>query len=123
MGKNKKGGMIMCQVFSGHVVGDKGKDWGKVVVVTGVHHEKDREKIGNKYKKLVAWETVESCTFDKGVRAVHDCGSSLPSKEINKLLEFVVEYGKKNIDYLFKLVGNDENCSVRCRANVSLERK
>ena len=104
----------MCQIFSGHVVADKGKDWGKVLVVTGVHHEVDREKIGSKYKKLVAWETIESCTFKKGVKAVHDCGSSLGKKETNKLLKFALQYGKDNLDYLFKLVSKDEDCSVRC---------
>ena len=96
----------MCNIFSGHVVADKGKDWGKVLIVTGVHHEVDREKIGDKYKSLVAWETKEDLTFNKGVKTTHDCGSGVDKEEITALLKLVESYGKENIDNLVDLVVN-----------------
>lgn len=63
----------MCTLFSGHIVADEGKDWGKVLFITGIHHEKDREIIGDKYKKLIAWETRRAFDLSEVV-ITHDSG-------------------------------------------------
>ena len=88
----------MCNLFSGHIVTDKeSKDWGKVLFVTGVHHEKDREdpRVSKYGSNLLAWETKSKGTFNDGVEITHDCGQNLSNKEKNTLLELVAEWGKK----------------------------
>ena len=43
----------MCKIFSGHIIMDENsKDWGKVIYLSGIHHELDREKIYKKCGKV-----------------------------------------------------------------------
>jgi len=44
----------MCKLYSGHVVIEKGKRWGDVIFLSGIHHEEDKEKIGD--VRVAAWE-------------------------------------------------------------------
>ena len=102
----------MCNLWSGHVVTDKeSKDWGKVLLITGIHHEKDREnKKVSKYKSnLLAWETIKEGSFNKGVKITHDCGQNISSKEKKALIELVNTWGQnqKRIDLLSKITGSD----------------
>jgi len=83
----------MCNAFSGLIVAEKGKDWGKVLFLSGVHHEKDREKIKSKYgDNVLAWESNEPYQLDK-FEFTHAINVS--EKEQKELLELLVEWGKK----------------------------
>ena len=96
----------MCDLFSGHVVTEKGKNWGKVLVITGVHHEKDREdKSVKKYDtNLIAWETEEKANVNSGVKFTHDCGQGISGKEKEELKKIVDKYIKKKGNNYFLLV-------------------
>ena len=101
----------MCNLWSGHVVTEKGKDWGKVLFITGIHHEKDREnpQVGKYKSNLLAWETIKEGSFNKGVKITHDCGQNISSKEKKALIELVNTWGQnqKRIDLLSKITGSD----------------
>ena len=87
----------MCNIFSGHIVTDKDSpDWGKVLFVTGVHHEKDREHPSvSKYAgKIAAWESVDTGSFASGVKFTHDCGQDISAVDKQALLDLVNEWGK-----------------------------
>lgn len=88
----------MCNVFSGHVVTEPGKHWGKVLIVTGIHHEKDREhKSVSKFgENIAAWETLTEGDLNSGVKIVHSCGKSIPQKEVVALVEITSNYLKKS---------------------------
>ncbi len=79
----------MCNIFSGHIVTDDDKNWGKVLFHTGIHHEEDRGIIGNKYTKLVAWETVTPLDISN-IKITHDCGQLIKTK-VKKELVLLIE--------------------------------
>ena len=60
----------MCEIFSGHIISDKTrKDWGTIIYLSGIHHEKDREQIFKKYGdtiQIAAWQTKKYCSFKDG---------------------------------------------------------
>ena len=87
----------MCQLFSGHVVTEKGKNWGKILVVTGIHHDKDREHSSVKKfgENLSAWETIEKADINSGVKFVHSCGKKISKDEESALIEIVNAWIKK----------------------------
>ena len=85
----------MCTIFSGHISCKKGKDWGKVYFISGIHHEKDRRQI--KHERLIAWET-EGYTLDQ-FRVSHDCGSDVKEDEKKELMKLLRIWGKKQNTY------------------------
>ena len=98
----------MCTLFSGHVVNEKGKNWGKVIVITGIHHEEDREKI--KETQIIAWETKEKADVNSGVNFVHNCGQNIPLLELRKLQNIVEEKIKKlGNNYFIKKIAESNN--------------
>jgi hypothetical protein len=82
----------MSTLFSGHVVTSKDENWGKVLVITGFNHKKDREDpIVSKHEPyLLAWETIKEFDVRSGVRFTHDCGQNL-SKEDKDSLKIIVD--------------------------------
>lgn len=48
----------MCNIFSGEVSFDKGKDFGTVYFITGVHHEEDLKQIP--HENLLCWNQMLS---------------------------------------------------------------
>ena len=73
----------MCEVYSGHIcIEKKSKSWGEVFFLSGIHHEKDREKIYQKYGqlKLAAWETVDYLDFRAGVKITTTEGDISPAE-------------------------------------------
>jgi len=83
----------MCNVFSGLIVTKKGKDWGKVLFLSGVHHEKDREKIKDKYgDEVLAWESVRSYDLTD-FKFTHELNVS--EKEQKELMKLIKKWAKK----------------------------
>lgn len=83
----------MCNVFSGLIVTKKGKDWGKALFLSGVHHEKDREKVAKKYgDEVIAWESVNSYSLDS-FKFTHTF--KISEKEQKELLKLVNSWAKK----------------------------
>jgi hypothetical protein len=82
----------MCNIFSGHIMTEKGKDWGKVIFLSGIHHEKDREQI--KTEKIIAWESIKPCSLDE-FKFSHDCGQNLTAKEKDSLMECLKNWAKE----------------------------
>ena len=106
----------MCHTFSGEVSFDKGKDFGTVYFITGVHHEEDLKQIP--HENLLCWESNAVGTFEKGIRFTHDCGkdvSGVVKKELEKL---VLEWaGKQDVEKLLeKIAVEDSAWSVRLEA-------
>jgi len=86
----------MCNIFSGHIISDKDhKDWGKIIFLSGIHHEKDREIIYKEYGqiKLTAWESNEEFKLDKGFKITHSEGD-LTELEKTELLKLVQDWAK-----------------------------
>jgi len=79
----------MCNIFSGLIVTKKGKDWGKVLFLSGVHHEKDRKKVQAKYgDETLAWESKEEYSLTSGFNFTHAVNvSAAEQKELLKLVE------------------------------------
>ncbi len=100
----------MCNIFSGHIVTEKGKDWGKVIVITGIHHEEDRKnKRVSKYEEnLLAWETKEPGSLESGVKITHSCGNDISEKEKQALVE-ITNAGiiKLGYNYFMKRIPNN----------------
>ena len=83
----------MCNVFSGLIVTKKGKDWGKVLFLSGVHHEKDREKVKKKYgDNILAWESITPYSLDK-FKFTHEL--NILAKEQKELMSLVNKWAKK----------------------------
>jgi hypothetical protein len=83
----------MCNVFSGLIVTKKGKDWGKVLFLSGVHHEKDREKIKDKYgDEVLAWESVNPYSLTD-FKFTHELNVS--EKEQKELMKLIKKWAKK----------------------------
>ncbi|MHA1751395.1 MAG: hypothetical protein ACTSYZ_03410, partial [Candidatus Helarchaeota archaeon] len=83
----------MCNVFSGHIVSDKGsKRFGEIIYKSGVHHEKDRESIDSKLK-IVAWESVSPMSL-KDFKFTHSQGD-LTEKEKTELMKLLEGWTKK----------------------------
>ena len=83
----------MCNVFSGLIVTKKGKDWGKVLFLSGVHHEKDRAKIKDKYgDDVLAWECVIPYSL-KEIKFTHELNVS--QKEQTELMKLIMKWCKK----------------------------
>ena len=83
----------MCNVFSGLIVTKKGKDWGKVLFLSGVHHEKDRQKIEDKYgDEVLAWESVRSYNLTN-FKFTHELNVS--EKEQDELMKLIKKWAKK----------------------------
>ncbi len=87
----------MCNIFSGHIIAQKDhKDWGKVIFLSGIHHEKDREKIYKKYKdnniRLVAWESKEPYSLDE-FKFTHAVNVSV--KEQKEFMKLLKQWAKK----------------------------
>ena len=83
----------MCNVFSGLVVTEKGKDWGKVLFSSGVHHEKDRETYSQYGDNVLAWESKKSYSLVDGFKFTHNLNVS--EKEAKALLKLVEAWAKK----------------------------
>ena len=79
----------MCNVFSGLIVTQKGKDWGKVLFTTGVHHEKDREIHKKKYgDNMLAWESKKPYSLKDGFIFTHTLNVNIKEQiELLKLVE------------------------------------
>jgi len=79
----------MCNIFSGLIVTKKGKDWGKVLFLSGLHHEKDREQVQAKYgDETLAWESKEEYSLTSGFNFTHTVNvSAAEQKELLKLVE------------------------------------
>ena len=110
--------MNMCNYYSGHIVTEKGKNWGKILMITGVHHEIDREdplvkKFG---ENLLAWETKKSFTFSEGIKFTHSCGKYIREEEKQALRELILSWAKKKGDkYFLKYITEDEWKYKYCR--------
>ena len=93
----------MCNLFSGHVCTEPGRNWGKVLVITGVHHEKDREhkSVSRCGENLIAWETVEKADVTSGVKIVHTSGQTVQEQEKQALIEIVNAWILKKGDQFF----------------------
>jgi hypothetical protein len=101
----------MCNYYSGHIVTEKGKDWGKVLMITGVHHEKDREdsKVSKYGENLLAWETVKEFTFSEGIKFTHACGQKISAEEKQALKEIVEDWAKeKGGEYFLRFIQDDD---------------
>ena len=73
----------MCNVFSGLIVTKKGKEWGKVLFLTGLHHEKDRKKIKKKYgDEVLAWESKKEYSLKDGFKFTH-------TLNVSKVMELI----------------------------------
>ena len=87
-----------CNIFSGHIIAELDKNWGKVEFHTGVHHELDREIIYKKYKRndirMLAWESEEEASLEK-FEFAHDCGQSIPKLEKEALMYILKLWGAK----------------------------
>ncbi len=114
----------MCNFVSGHVVTEKGKNWGKVLVFTAIHNEIDRQqKSFFKYgENLIAWETIKPGNVSEGVNFTHDCGKNIPKKEKSALKEIVNDWIiKKGIDYFIKKIfKNNTDLNLRGTGITSL---
>lgn len=85
----------MCNIISGHInANQESKDWGKVYLLSGIHHEEDRQNI--KETKLIAWETVSPYIYKYGFRFTHDCGLSIDDKTLQMLMELLEKWAKNN---------------------------
>lgn len=88
----------MCEVFSGHIVIDKEhKDFGKVLYLSGIHHEKDREELLKKYGskvRLAAWETKTYATFADGVELTHTQGDITETERV-EYIKLIKAWAKK----------------------------
>ena len=99
----------MCEIFSGHIITDKEhKDWGKVIYLSGIHHEKDREKIHKEYGKdikLAAWQTKKYASFKNRFEITTSVGD-IAEKEKKELLSLLDKWkDSQNAEELFlKLV-------------------
>jgi hypothetical protein len=93
----------MCNYYSGHIVTEKGKDWGKILMVTGVFHEIDRidPKVSKYGENLLAWETVKEFTFSEGIKFTHSCGQDISAEEQEMLKEIVEDWATKKGDGYF----------------------
>ena len=110
----------MCNIFSGHIVTDKSsKDWGKVLFVSGIHHEKDRlaPRVSKYEPHLLAWETKFPADFST-VKATHTCGQQLPAEDKNTLLDLVKQWGQsQKLSHLLNCIDNsDDAWHVLCDA-------
>ena len=87
----------MCNIFSGHIVIDKKhKEWGKVIFLSGIHHEKDRNKIyetHGKDIKLLAWESEEKLSLTK-FEFTHSEGD-ISEKEKKEYAKILLDWAKK----------------------------
>jgi len=125
--------MKMCNVFSGLIVTEKGKDWGKVLFLSGVHHEKDREKVMKKYgDNVIAWESVtpyslENLKFTHKINVTKNEQIELlkllcvwaKNQDANKLLRSmmtVLKNNKPTDDYKIfdNIINVGDNMSVVC---------
>jgi hypothetical protein len=118
----------MCNIFSGHIISDKNhKDWGKIIFLSGIHHEKDREIIYKEYGqiKLVAWESVKESSLTEGFKITHSEGD-LTEIEKKELLLLVEDWAKnKDAESLVKqkfitAKDNDYSFSLACKSMVDL---
>jgi len=83
----------MCNVFSGLIVTKKDKDWGKVLFLSGVHHEKDREQVKDKYgDNVLAWESITPYSLDK-FKFTHTL--NIDKNEQSKLMKLIEQWAKK----------------------------
>ena len=83
----------MCNIFSGLIVTKKGKDWGKVLFLSGVHHEKDREQIKEKYgDETLAWESTEKYSLTE-FKFTHTI--NVNKKEQKELMKILKAWVKK----------------------------
>jgi len=85
----------MCNFLSGHIISDpNSKDWGKVFVITGVHHEIDRQdpRLARYDGQLAAWETNSAGTFADGFHITHDSGSMLNVAQRDALKATLVDW-------------------------------
>ena len=115
----------MCEIFSGHIICDKGdKNWGKVIYKGGIHHEKDREEIYTEYGqiKLAAWTTKKLNTFSKGVQ-IETCEGDLSEKEKSTLVQLIENWAKQqNEKELFlKLVSITQKGKPLARDKFTLD--
>jgi hypothetical protein len=84
----------MCNVFSGLVVTKKGKNWGKVLFDSGVHHEKDRKKFRKKYgDNVLAWESNVEYSLKDGFKFTHTL--NVDEKQRKELMKLVQAWAKK----------------------------
>jgi hypothetical protein len=111
----------MCNIFSIHICFEKGKNWGKIFYISGVHHEKDREKI--KTEKLLALETIKTADMTGGWKITHLCGQKISKKEEWALLQIAYEWGlsQNTQELLEKIAVNDPEDDVRRAATEKLE--
>jgi len=101
-------------------VADKNhKDWGKVLFISGIHHEKDRETIFTKYGKdikLIAWETKTDYIFDAGFKFVHDCGHDILEKDKAVLMQLLEKWASTHDSYeLFLRITDSNDAYYYCR--------
>ena len=110
----------MCNIFSGHIGYKKGKEWGKIYYLSGVHHEEDRKKIS--HEQLLAWESKKECSLKNGFNIVHDCGGNVSIKEKRKLITLLNNWSKKQKvqPMLQGIALNDEDWHVREAATSKL---
>ena len=86
----------MCEIISGHIISDKShKDWGKVILKSGIHHELDREEIYKEYGKikLTAWQTKKYASFSEGFEFTVSEGNIPEQKK--ELLKLLNDWAKK----------------------------
>ena len=114
----------MCNIFSGHIISDKShKDWGKIIFLSGTHHEEDREIIYKEYGqiKLVAWESVKEFSLAAGFKITHSEGD-LTEIEKKELLLLIEDWAKnKDAELLVKqkfitAKDNDYSFSLACKS-------
>jgi len=92
----------MCNFLSGHIVADTASaDWGKVLVVTGIHHEVDREdpRVAKYDGELAAWETYMPGTFEDGFHITHGFHNSAKITKENRraLCEVLEDWAKDRL--------------------------
>ena len=101
----------MCNMFSGHVVSQHGKDWGKVIYLSGIHHERDaKTPMVKKYgKDVIAWETLKTGNKDSGVRFSHVCHGMCCTVDEYGLESIVEKWLKKqSYEYLIGSIADED---------------
>ena len=108
----------MCNIFSGHIVSEKSENFGKIYYITGVHHDKDRQKIPAKdLQYLIAWESEDLINFSM----VYDCGQ-YPKYFEKTYVPLLRSWGEnQNIQDLLWEMRNDKYWLIKVKVAERIE--
>lgn len=105
----------MSQLFSGHVVTEKGNDYGRVIIITGNDYIDDR-KYHDVYKycnNLIAWQTNKIGNINFGVKLLKN-HNNLITKEDEIILKEIIESKLKKIGFvqMIKTAGKHDDIDL-----------